>query len=30
VLVNGKPVVSGGKITDARPGEPVRGPGYRP
>jgi N-acyl-D-amino-acid deacylase len=30
VLVNGTPVVSGGKITDARPGEPVRGPGYRP
>ncbi|HEX7283025.1 MAG TPA: amidohydrolase family protein, partial [Vicinamibacterales bacterium] len=30
VFVNGKAVVSGGKITDARPGEPVRGPGYRP
>jgi dihydroorotase/N-acyl-D-amino-acid deacylase len=29
VFVNGKAVVSGGKITDARPGEPVRGPGYR-
>jgi N-acyl-D-amino-acid deacylase len=29
VLVNGKAVVSGGKITDQRPGEPIRGPGYR-
>lgn len=29
VLVNGKAVVSGGKITNERPGEPVRGPGYR-
>jgi len=29
VLVNGKAVVSGGKITSERPGEPVRGPGYR-
>ena len=29
VFVNGKPVVSGGKITNERPGEPVRGPGYR-
>jgi N-acyl-D-aspartate/D-glutamate deacylase len=29
VFVNGKAVVSGGKITDQRPGEPVRGPGYR-
>jgi dihydroorotase/N-acyl-D-amino-acid deacylase len=29
VFVNGKAVVSGGKITDERPGEPVRGPGYR-
>jgi N-acyl-D-amino-acid deacylase len=28
VFVNGKAVVSGGKITDARPGEPVRGTGY--
>ena len=28
VFVNGKAVVSAGKITDARPGEPVRGPGY--
>jgi dihydroorotase/N-acyl-D-amino-acid deacylase len=30
VLVNGVPVVSGGKITDARPGRPIRGRGYRP
>ncbi len=29
VLVNGTPVVSGGKITEARPGQPLRGPGYR-
>lgn len=29
VFVNGKAVVSGGKITAARPGEPVRGPGYK-
>ena len=29
VLVNGKAVVSGGKITAERPGEPLRGPGYR-
>ena len=29
VFVNGKAVISGGKITDARPGEPVRGPGYK-
>jgi N-acyl-D-amino-acid deacylase len=29
VLVNGKAVVSGGKITNERPGEPIRGPGYR-
>jgi dihydroorotase/N-acyl-D-amino-acid deacylase len=28
VLVNGKAVVAGGKITAERPGEPVRGPGY--
>ena len=28
VFVNGKAVVSAGKITDARPGEPVRGPGF--
>ncbi len=29
VLVNGKAVVSDGKITSARPGQPVRGPGYK-
>jgi N-acyl-D-aspartate/D-glutamate deacylase len=29
VLVNGKAVVSGGKITTERPGEPVRGPGFK-
>jgi N-acyl-D-amino-acid deacylase len=29
VLVNGKAVVSAGKITSERPGEPLRGPGYR-
>lgn len=29
VLVNGKAVVSGGTITAERPGQPVRGPGYR-
>jgi N-acyl-D-amino-acid deacylase len=29
VLVNGKAVVSGGKITAERPGQPIRGPGYR-
>jgi dihydroorotase/N-acyl-D-amino-acid deacylase len=29
VLVNGKAVVSGGKITAERPGEPVRGPGFK-
>ena len=29
VLVNGTPVVSGGKITEARPGQPSAGPGYR-
>ena len=29
VFVNGRAVVSAGKITDARPGEPVRGPGYK-
>ena len=28
VLVNGKAVVAGGKITNERPGEPVRGPGF--
>ena len=30
VLVNGVAVVSGGKITDGRPGQVVRGRGYRP
>jgi len=30
VLVNGRAVVSGGNITTERPGEPIRGPGYRP
>ncbi len=29
VLVNGRAVVSGGKITAERPGQPVRGPGHR-
>ncbi len=29
VLVNGKAVVSGGKITSERPGRPVRGPGHK-
>ena len=29
VLVNGKAVVSDGKITAERPGQPIRGPGYR-
>jgi dihydroorotase/N-acyl-D-amino-acid deacylase len=29
VLVNGRAVVSGGTITNERPGEPIRGPGYR-
>ena len=29
VLVNGKAVVSDGKITDARPGQVIRGQGYR-
>ena len=28
VFVNGKAVVSSGKITNERPGEPVRGPGF--
>jgi len=28
VFVNGKPVVSDGKITDERPGRALRGPGY--
>ncbi len=30
VLVNGKAVVSGGKIMSERPGQPIRGPGYKP
>jgi dihydroorotase/N-acyl-D-amino-acid deacylase len=30
VLVNGVAVVSGGNITGGRPGQVVRGPGYRP
>ena len=30
VLVNGVAVVSAGKITDGRPGQPIRGRGYRP
>ena len=29
VLVNGRPVVEDGKITDERPGQVLRGPGYR-
>ena len=29
VLVNGKAVVSNGKITAERPGQPIRGPGYQ-
>ncbi len=29
VLVNGRPVVSGGRITSERPGRALRGPGYR-
>jgi len=29
VFVNGKAVVSSGKITSERPGEPIRGPGYK-
>ena len=29
VFVNGKAVVSGGRITNERPGEPIRGPGYK-
>jgi N-acyl-D-aspartate/D-glutamate deacylase len=29
VLVNGKAVVSAGTVTNERPGEPVRGPGFR-
>jgi N-acyl-D-amino-acid deacylase len=30
VFVNGQAVVKDGVITDARPGRPLRGPGYRP
>jgi N-acyl-D-amino-acid deacylase len=30
VAVNGELVVDGGKITDARPGRPLLGPGARP
>jgi N-acyl-D-amino-acid deacylase len=30
VFVNGRPVVLDGKITDERPGRPLRGPGYKP
>lgn len=30
VAVNGQLVVDGGRITDARPGRPILGPGYRP
>ncbi len=30
VLVNGKAVVANGKITAERPGQPIRGPGYKP
>jgi N-acyl-D-aspartate/D-glutamate deacylase len=30
VAVNGRLVVDGGKITDARPGRPLLGPGPRP
>ncbi len=29
VLVNGRAVVSNGKITNERPGQPIRGPGYK-
>jgi N-acyl-D-aspartate/D-glutamate deacylase len=29
VLVNGRAVVSGGRITEERPGQPIRGPGYK-
>ena len=28
VLVNGVPVIDGGKVTDALPGKVLRGPGY--
>ncbi len=30
VLVNGQAVVADGRITDARPGQVIRGSGYRP
>ncbi|HXO21543.1 MAG TPA: D-aminoacylase [Thermoanaerobaculia bacterium] len=30
VLVNGVPVIDGGKMTNALPGKVLRGPGYRP
>jgi N-acyl-D-amino-acid deacylase len=30
VLVNGVPVIEQGKMTDARPGRVLRGPGYQP
>jgi dihydroorotase/N-acyl-D-amino-acid deacylase len=30
VIVNGRAVVADGKITAARPGRPLRGPGYKP
>jgi dihydroorotase/N-acyl-D-amino-acid deacylase len=29
VLVNGVPVIEGGKMTGAKPGRVIRGPGYR-
>lgn len=29
VLVNGVPVIAGGKATDALPGQVLRGPGFR-
>ena len=28
VLVNGVPVIAGGKVTDALPGQVLRGPGF--